>query len=144
MMRTYQIGPVGFCPDACELHKGGAVEHVQPQVRNVLLCLLEHADEVVSKETLLQEAWVGRPATEECLTRCISILRKQLDDHSEKHLIETIPRVGYRLHCDIEPAASHQAGHNMPVLIPGDLFVRLGVTVVGLLGITAIFLSMTF
>lgn len=142
-MRTYQIGPVGFCPEACELHKEGVVEHVQPQVRNVLMCLLEHADDVVSKETLLQEAWKGRPATEECLTRCISILRKQLDDHAEKHLIETIPRVGYRLHCTAISGADQGAVGNPPGTVRGDLLVRVGVTIFALLGVAAIFLLMT-
>ena len=88
-MKTYQIGEVGFSPDACELYKDGLIAHLQPQCRNVLLVLVEHAGEVVTKEALLQDAWQGRAASDECLTRCISILRKHLSDRDEKHLIET-------------------------------------------------------
>ena len=66
-MRSYQIGEVGFSPDSCELHKDGLVEHLQPQVRNVLMVLVENAGEVVSKETLLEQAWNGRFTSDESL-----------------------------------------------------------------------------
>jgi DNA-binding winged helix-turn-helix (wHTH) protein len=96
-MRAYQLGRVGFDPDACELCSDGLPQHLQPQVRNVLLCLINHAGDVVRKDALIAEAWPDRAATEECLTRCISLLRKHFKQHGEPHLIETIPRVGYRL-----------------------------------------------
>ena len=146
-MRTYQIGEVGFSPEACELHKDGLVEHLQPQVRNVLLVLVEHAGEVVSKQALLKQAWQGRTASDQCLTRCISILRKQLSDRGEKHLIETIPRVGYRLHLDVPPPSNdpfhaHWAGRESSGLAP-DQLVRVTVTAASLLAITGILLAIT-
>jgi len=147
-MRTYQIGEVGFSPDACELHKDGLIEHLQPQVRNVLLVLVENAGEVVSKESLLDQAWNGRATSDESLTRCISILRKHLSDRGEKHLIETIPRVGYRLHLDSKPHQNdifhqHWAAKEGERL-PPDQLVRLCVTAGGLLLITMLFLLITF
>ncbi len=146
-MRTYQIGKVGFSPDACELHKDGLTEHLQPQVRNVLLVLVEHAGEVVSKETLLEQAWQGRAASDECLTRCISILRKHFSDRSGKHLIETIPKVGYRLHLDVpspsnDPFHAHWAARDQNGLAP-DQLVRIGITAVGMLAVTGILVSIT-
>ncbi len=146
-MKTYQIGEVGFSPDACELHKDGLIEHLQPQCRNVLLVLVEHAGEVVTKESLLKDAWHGRAASDECLTRCISILRKHLSDRGEKHLIETIPRVGYRLHMDVpgpsnDPFHAHWAARDEQGLAP-DHMVRLGITAAGMLVVTGLLVLVT-
>jgi DNA-binding winged helix-turn-helix (wHTH) protein len=99
-MNTYHIGAIEFDPDACELHQGEHLQHLQPQVRSVLLCLVKHQGEVVHKDDLIDEAWKGRPASEECLTRCISKLRKHLSAEGNRQSIDTIPRVGYRLRCD--------------------------------------------
>jgi DNA-binding winged helix-turn-helix (wHTH) protein len=100
-MPIYSIGNMDFDPDACEIYREGQLEHLQPQVRNVLMCLVRHHGEVVIKDVLINEAWCGRSASDECLTRCISILRKQTSDRGDRHLIETIPKVGYRLHCTV-------------------------------------------
>lgn len=94
-MVRFRIGAVDFFPEAYEVKFAGKTERMQPQVRNVLLCLVRHRGEVVSRETLLREAWNGRRATDECLTRCIYLLRKQLRDTA---LLETVARIGYRLH----------------------------------------------
>ena len=94
-MVRFRIGTVDFLPESYEVMVAGKPEHMQPQVRNVLLCLVRNRGEVVSRETLMREAWHGRHATDECLTRCIYLLRKQLRDNG---LLETVPRIGYRLH----------------------------------------------
>ena len=94
-MVRFRIGTVDFFPEAYEVRVAGKPEHMQPQVRNVLLCLVRNRGEVVSRETLMREAWNGRYATDECLTRCIYLLRKQLRDNG---LLETVPRIGYCLH----------------------------------------------
>ena len=101
-MTIYRIGNVEFDPDACEICTEGRFEHLQPQVRNVLMCLVKHQGEVVPKEQLVNEAWNGRLTSDESVTRCISILRKHFADRSERHVIETIPKAGYRLHGPVE------------------------------------------
>ena len=59
-MTVYRIADVVFNPDACELTASGETQHVQPQVRNVLLSLVRHEGEVVPKDLLVEEAWHGR------------------------------------------------------------------------------------
>ena len=151
-MRAYQLGRVGFDPDACELFSEGSPEHLQPQVRNVLLCLINHAGEVVSKDRLIREAWRDRAATEECLTRCISLLRKHFKRHGEPHLIETIPRVGYRLTAN--PVLTRQETVELPVVVlndtvQGSLFMRFdgtvlkAVTALSVIGLALIFVTIT-
>lgn len=151
-MRAYQLGRVGFDPDACELFSDGSPEHLQPQVRNVLLCLINHAGEVVSKDSLISEAWQDRAATEECLTRCISLLRKHLKQHGEPHLIETIPRVGYRL--TTNPVLTSKITAELPAVRLNDslqesLFmsfdgsVMKAVTALATLGLVLIFVTIS-
>ena len=96
-MTVYRIADVVFNPDACELTASGETQHVQPQVRNVLLSLVRHEGEVVPKDLLVEEAWHGRRTSDESVTRCISLLRRHFDSGGDRQLIETIPKVGYRL-----------------------------------------------
>ena len=70
----------------------------------VLVCLVEHTGETVSKDQLLRRVWGDTFVTDDVLTRCISELRRVLeDDPKDPHFIQTIPRKGYRLVPQAEP-----------------------------------------
>ncbi|PWT92113.1 MAG: hypothetical protein C5B55_06950, partial [Blastocatellia bacterium] len=76
---------------------------VEPKVMQVLLCLVEHAGDVVTKEELIRTVWRDTFVTDDVLTRSISELRKAFKDQSkEPHYIQTIPRSGYRLIAKVE------------------------------------------
>lgn len=76
---------------------------LEPKVMQVLLCLVDHAGEVVGKEELIRTVWRDTFVTDDVLTRSISELRKAFKDQSkEPHYIQTIPRSGYRLIAKIE------------------------------------------
>jgi TolB-like protein/DNA-binding winged helix-turn-helix (wHTH) protein/Flp pilus assembly protein TadD len=84
------------------------VERVQPKVMDVLLCLARNPGQVVERDTIVNEVWDGRPATDDVLTRCISELRHVLDDSSgSPTYIQTIPKRGYRLIAEVEPTRPH-------------------------------------
>ena len=95
-MTIFRIGEVEFDPDASEICAHGQVTHLQPQVSSVLTCLIRHQGEVVPKDVLVTEAWNGRRTSDESVTRCISLLRGHFADRDQRHLIETIPKKGYR------------------------------------------------
>ncbi len=101
-MTIYRVGEVDFDPDASEIRAQGQVKHLQPQVSNVLTCLLRHQGEVVPKDLLVEEAWEGRRTSDESVTRCISLLRAQLADRDQPRLIETIPKKGYRFNGSVQ------------------------------------------
>jgi len=64
----------------------------------VLLCLAQHAPDVVTREQFIREVWEGRTVTDEVLSRSISLLRTHLgDDPRAPRFIKTIPRIGYAL-----------------------------------------------
>ncbi len=72
---------------------------------DVLVCLAEHAGEVVSRETLNEQVWGNVIVTDQAVTNCISELRHHLgDDRSAHRVIETIPKRGYRLTAPVQLA----------------------------------------
>jgi DNA-binding winged helix-turn-helix (wHTH) protein/Tfp pilus assembly protein PilF len=84
--------------------------HVEPKVMAVLLELVKHQGEVVSKTHLMESVWGGVFICEEVVTNAISILRRALvDDAKRPILIQTISKGGYRL---ILPAVQEDAGPN--------------------------------
>ena len=65
---------------------------------DVLVCLAEHPGETVSKDQLIRTVWGDTFVTDDVLIRCISELRRALEDETkEPRFIQTVPRKGYRL-----------------------------------------------
>jgi len=69
----------------------------------VLLVLVEHAGQVVSRDALLESVWAGTMPTDDVVTQAVTGLRKALgDDRDAPRYVETIPKSGYRLLADVE------------------------------------------
>src|SRR6267143_4143285 len=75
--------------------KGRALE-LESKPLDILLQLLLHAGEVVTKEELLESVWPDVMVVDGSLATAVSKLRKALGDE-EHPIIVTVPRVGYRL-----------------------------------------------
>src|SRR5512138_1158815 len=77
----------------------------------VLVELVRHAGDTVTRERLLDRVWADRVTTPDVLTQAIKELRRAFaDDAKQPRYIETIPKVGYRLLAavsllDAEPVA---------------------------------------
>jgi DNA-binding winged helix-turn-helix (wHTH) protein len=83
--------------DRRELHRGGVVVRVEPQVFDLLQHLIRHRERVVSKDELLAEVWHGRIVSEATLSSRINAARSALGDNGEQQrLIRTVPRKGFR------------------------------------------------
>jgi TolB-like protein/DNA-binding winged helix-turn-helix (wHTH) protein len=71
---------------------------LEPKVMQVLVTLRSNAGDVVSRDVLMDTVWDVGYGSDESLTRAISVLRKRFGDaHGRRSVIETIPRMGYRL-----------------------------------------------
>jgi TolB-like protein/DNA-binding winged helix-turn-helix (wHTH) protein len=71
---------------------------VEPRVMAVLVCLAQHAGNVVTRDEFIAEVWGGRVVSDEALSRCISLLRQVLaDDSREPRYIRTVAKIGYTL-----------------------------------------------
>lgn len=91
-------------PEFNQLTSGNESHRVEPKVMSVLLYLATCAPRVTSKDEILQAVWPDTFVGEDALTRCISVLRRILDD-SPHHprFIKTIPKVGYCLLVEVLP-----------------------------------------
>jgi Tol biopolymer transport system component/DNA-binding winged helix-turn-helix (wHTH) protein len=107
---------------------------LEPKAMQVLVCLATHAGRVVPKDLLISTVWAGTFVTDDVLTRCISDLRRVFgDDAKQSHVIQTIPKSGYRLIADVAvdgspPSSGHSSEHSPGLLIGG---VGLAVVLLG-------------
>ena len=100
----YRLGPWTVKPDQNLIDQGANTVHLESKVMEVLCLLARHQGEVVSRTSLIDEAWKGTYVTDEVLSRAISVLRKQLgDDRKNPEYIVTIPKRGYRLIKPVTP-----------------------------------------
>lgn len=82
----------------CEVHRDNDIVSLEPKVLQVLLYLVKHQGEVVSRQTLLDEVWPNSVVEANALQRCIGQLRKAfLDDAKQQRVIVTYPKNGYSL-----------------------------------------------
>ena len=101
--------------EACELRKSGMRMKLGGQPFQVLQLLVEHPQEVVSRDALKQHLWPQDTHVDYdlALKRLINRLRDVLGDSAESpRFIETIPRLGYRF---IAPVTTDGNGFRIPV-----------------------------
>lgn len=82
--------------------------HLTPKAVSLLEYLMTHADELVSRERLLDSVWGwDYPAGTRTVDSRIAELRRALgDDASDPHFIETVPGQGYRFVGTVHGGAS--------------------------------------
>ena len=105
-----RFGPFELDPANRELRRRGSVVKLQPQQFAVLLLLVEHAGQIVSREEIHQHIWGNDTFVdfERGINFAINQIRAALGDDADKpRFVETIPRRGYRFIAAID---SHAAG----------------------------------
>ena len=106
------FGAFRLMPRTGELWRGGTEVRLTPRAAAVLALLVERAQQIVTKQELLDRVWEGSAVGDEALTSCIQELRRALDDDArEPRYIETRHRRGYRL---IVPVATAPAALALP------------------------------
>src|SRR5689334_19542137 len=93
------FGPFEANAHAGELRRNGVRVRLSGQPFQILLALLAHPGEVVTREQLREEIWAETTFVdfEHGLNAAMNKLRRALGDAAEKPLyIETLPRKGYR------------------------------------------------
>jgi DNA-binding winged helix-turn-helix (wHTH) protein/Tol biopolymer transport system component len=120
---------------------------LEPKAMHVLVCLAEHAGQVVAKEQLIRTVWPDTFVGDDVLTRCISELRRVFgDDAKEPRFIQTIPKSGYRLIAEVSsstlqalaepgqdaakesvPAVARAKGHKLALILVGVVLTGIAV-----------------
>lgn len=89
-------------PELNSISKDGMAIHLEPKVMKVLVQLAAAPGQVLSKEHLIQSVWPDTFVSDDVLTRCISVLRREMhDDPHAPRYIQTIPKAGYRLVAEV-------------------------------------------
>jgi DNA-binding winged helix-turn-helix (wHTH) protein/Tfp pilus assembly protein PilF len=98
------IGGWRVDPSLDEISTDGKTVKLEPRAMRLLVCLAEHAPQVVSVEQLLQEAWKDVIVTSDSVYHVVAALRRMLgDDGRDCSYIATVPRRGYRLVVPVAP-----------------------------------------
>jgi DNA-binding response OmpR family regulator len=94
---TFRLGDFDVDSRSNEIAGPNGVVTLEPLVMNVLVCLTQHAGEVVPRDVIIAEVW-RRATGDQVLDRCISELRTALrDDARRPQYIKTYPKSGYKL-----------------------------------------------
>ena len=103
MGSPFRIGSWLVQPDLNTALRDDTSVHLTPKVMQVLVCLAEHAGQPVRKEMLIQTVWPDTFVSDDVLKGSVSELRRVFeDDAREPHIIQTIPKRGYRLIARVE------------------------------------------
>jgi TolB-like protein/DNA-binding winged helix-turn-helix (wHTH) protein/Tfp pilus assembly protein PilF len=136
LLHEFRVGPWKIEPlRGAVTDPDGKAQHLEPKVMDVFVCLAEHANELVTRDQLLETVWSGHAAADELLTRAISDLRHALqDDRGDPKYIETVPKRGYRLIGEVRLADGSPAQS----ATKASRFFKRPVATLGAVGLVAI------
>ncbi len=101
---SLRIGAWRVSPASGQISRAGETVRVEARTMRLLLCLAEHAGEVVSIDDLLERVWTGVIVTPDSVYQAITSLRRLLgDDAKQPTYIATVPRLGYRMVANVSP-----------------------------------------
>jgi TolB-like protein/Flp pilus assembly protein TadD len=102
-----------------ELRQAGAPVHIEPQVFDILVYLVQHRDRIVSKDELIETIWHGRVISEAALSSRISAARRALGDNgNDQTLIRTLHKRGFRFVGEVDEGSAPAAVAAGPSPLP--------------------------
>src|SRR5215472_11193502 len=122
MNAEFRVGRWLVQPNLNVVSQNGTTIHVEPKVMQVLVCLAQRPGRMVPKEDLMRAVWPDTFVTDDVLKRCVSELRRVFeDDAREPRIIETIPKLGYRLLAPVEEVELAVVARTKPLAaVAGD------------------------
>ncbi len=112
--RIWRFGVFELDASSGELRRSGGVVKMREQPTRILLLLLEHAGQMVTREQLRQHLWPSDTFVDfdHSLNSAVMKLREALGDSADKPLyIETVPKRGYRF---VAPLLDRADMSNLP------------------------------
>lgn len=103
--RVLKFGLFEVNLDAGELRKAGMRQKLTGQPFEVLKLLLEHPQEIVTREEMQRRIWSSGTFVDYdlALKKAINRIREVLGDSADNpRFIETVPRLGYRFICQVD------------------------------------------
>ena len=107
--RLFEFGPFRVDPEKELLLRGAETVPLTPKTFQILLVLVRHSKEVVTKDDLMKMVWPDTFVEEANLSRNIFLLRKALGETPQDHqYIVTVPGRGYRFAEDVKLVPSSE------------------------------------
>jgi len=100
----YRFGTAEFDEARFELTVGGLAVEIQRKPLEMLAVLLRNANEVVTRDELLETVWGGRPTVEHVVANALAKLRVALGEQNAARIV-TQTKIGYRLTGPVERVA---------------------------------------
>jgi serine/threonine protein kinase len=132
--RRWLFGAAVLDERTLELHVEGKPVDLERKSLQVLMHLLSHAGEVVTKDEMLAAVWPGRILSDSVITSCMARLRDALRDDAQS-VIKTVHGFGYRLIAPVKVEAApvtaparfeFKPGEHLPARPLWSLIERLG------------------
>lgn len=120
----FRIGEWTVDPNLGRISLGEQVTRLEPKAMDVLIYLVEHAGEAVTRRELEENIWRGTIVSYEALTVIINKIRAAFHDNSRKpEFIETLSKKGYRLIAPVSPLEQTPEGesHRETTTLHGSL-----------------------
>lgn len=105
--RVLQVADLRLDLSTLEASRGGRALHLYPACRKLLEVLMQSSPAAVTRARLEEALWGDHPPDGDMLRSHVYELRRSVDGPSDVKLIQTLPRVGYRL---AEPATEVRDG----------------------------------
>ena len=119
MRGDFRVGDWIVHPSLNALERDGKTVHLEPKVMQVLLTLASEPSEVFTRETVQRQVWPDVVVGEDVLIRAIGKIRRAFNNDS---VIETVPKVGYRL---VAPVVRESDGIATEIREPLESFAPL-------------------
>src|SRR5579862_4806283 len=101
--QLYEFGPYRLDPEKELLLREDETVPIAPKAFQILLVLVRHNKQVVTKDDLMKNVWPDTFVEEANLSRNIFLLRKALGESPQDHqYIVTVPGRGYRFTEDVQ------------------------------------------
>jgi Tol biopolymer transport system component/DNA-binding winged helix-turn-helix (wHTH) protein len=121
--QTWRFGVYEVDARSAELRRSGTPVKLREQSLRILIHLLEHAGEIVTREELRRLLWPSDTFVDfdHSLNTAVMKLREALGDSAEAPLyIETIPKRGYRFIAPVSLPVSEPTGEQSPAFAPAE------------------------
>lgn len=145
--KPLRIGDWCVDPASGQISRQGETARLEARAMRLLLCLAEHAGEVVSIDDLLNQVWTGVIVSPDSVYQAVTSLRRTLGDNPRQPVyIATAPRLGYRMVATVEPWTDRPngqtAGNDVATTSSGKAALRLSsglvLAVIGAFGVALV------
>lgn len=117
---VWRFGEVELDERSLTLRVAGRETPIERKPLELLILLLQHRGEVVTKEEIFDGLWPGRVVVDGALTNCVRKLRLALGAGAQQ-AVQTVRGYGYRLVAEVEAESRGQpVAPGTPRLKPGD------------------------